>query len=225
MDLICGTCQEVPATCTSLLSDSEVNNDKLDKHTRESEQPPIRPAFHHPLAAELVRRERERGRKRHKREKTRIREYRPGTPHSLLRRQISTSAPNYLQVPLFPPHSWLPHLTEHEVTACKVTLSELLFACPVSQVHTTMDHPALPIRSSPISERNQQSRNYFTSYALPSSAEAINGPVREPIRDFAPITDRLIVGVDFGTTFSGLVDRCCIPPCLYASSHHEFKIT
>lgn len=71
-----------------------------------------------------------------------------------------------------------------------------------------MDHLALPIRSSPTSERNQQSRNHFTSHGLPPSAEAINGPVREPFRDFAPIADRLIVGVDFGTTFSGSVDRC-----------------
>lgn len=66
----------------------------------------------------------------------------------------------------------------------------------------------LPIRSPPsqsASQRNQDSRNYFTSYALPSSStEAINGPVREPIREFAPIADRLIVGVDFGTTFSGV---------------------
>lgn len=65
----------------------------------------------------------------------------------------------------------------------------------------------LPIRSSPTSRRNQDSRNYFTtstpSYAPPSSTEAINGPVREPARDPAPVSDRLIVGVDFGTTFSG----------------------
>lgn len=64
----------------------------------------------------------------------------------------------------------------------------------------------LPIRSpttQSTSQRNQDSRNYFTSYSLPSSTEAINGPVREPVRDFAPIADRLIVGVDFGTTFSG----------------------
>lgn len=64
----------------------------------------------------------------------------------------------------------------------------------------------LPIRSPttrPASQRNQDSRNYFTTYSLPSSTEAINGPVREPIREFAPIVDRLIVGVDFGTTFSG----------------------
>lgn len=64
----------------------------------------------------------------------------------------------------------------------------------------------LPIRSpttQPVSQRNQESRSYFNSYALPSSTEAINGPVREPIREFAPIADRLIVGIDFGTTFSG----------------------
>jgi len=62
---------------------------------------------------------------------------------------------------------------------------------------------SLPIRESHPSRRNQDSRNYFTSYTPPSSTEAINGPIREPARDFAPITDRLIVGVDFGTTFSG----------------------
>ncbi|KAK4102666.1 actin-like ATPase domain-containing protein [Parathielavia hyrcaniae] len=54
---------------------------------------------------------------------------------------------------------------------------------------------SLPLRPSP-SKRNRDSRNYFTT----SSAEAINGPVREP----AQINDRLIVGVDFGTTFSGV---------------------
>ncbi len=62
----------------------------------------------------------------------------------------------------------------------------------------------LPIRASSTSQRNQDSRNYFTnSYTPPASAEAINGPVREPAREPAPISDRLIVGVDFGTTFSG----------------------
>jgi hypothetical protein len=61
----------------------------------------------------------------------------------------------------------------------------------------------LPIRSSPTSRRNQDSRNYFTNYTPPSSTEAINGPVREPAREAAPVSDRLIVGVDFGTTFSG----------------------
>lgn len=61
-----------------------------------------------------------------------------------------------------------------------------------------MNNINLPIRSNP-SRRNQESRNYFTSYTPPSSTEAINGP----IRDLAPVADRLIVGVDFGTTFSG----------------------
>jgi molecular chaperone DnaK (HSP70) len=61
----------------------------------------------------------------------------------------------------------------------------------------------LPHRTS-TSRRNQESRNYFTSYTPPSSTEAINGPVREPVREQPPITDRLIVGVDFGTTFSGV---------------------
>lgn len=61
----------------------------------------------------------------------------------------------------------------------------------------------LPVRPSQPSQRNKDSRDYFTSYTPPSSTEAINGPVREPAREPAPITDRLIVGVDFGTTFSG----------------------
>lgn len=37
------------------------------------------------------------------------------------------------------------------------------------------------------------------NYTPPSSTEAIAGPVREP----APPNDRLIVGLDFGTTYSG----------------------
>lgn len=62
---------------------------------------------------------------------------------------------------------------------------------------------SLPVHPSP-SKRNRDSRNYFTTnLTSPSSAEAINGPVREPAKDPAPINDRLIVGVDFGTTFSG----------------------
>lgn len=54
------------------------------------------------------------------------------------------------------------------------------------------------------SRRNQDSRNYYTSYSpsMGSSTEAIDGPVREPARE-AVGNDRLIVGVDFGTTFSG----------------------
>ncbi|KAI0181337.1 actin-like ATPase domain-containing protein [Hypoxylon sp. FL1284] len=61
----------------------------------------------------------------------------------------------------------------------------------------------LPIRSS-VSSRNQASRNYFTNYTPPSSTEAVNGPIREPARELLTINDRLIVGVDFGTTFSGV---------------------
>jgi hypothetical protein len=60
----------------------------------------------------------------------------------------------------------------------------------------------LPIRAA-AGSRNRESRNYFTNYTPPSSTEAINGPVREPVKDPAPVADRLIVGVDFGTTFSG----------------------
>ncbi|KAH0527299.1 hypothetical protein TsFJ059_002314 [Trichoderma semiorbis] len=66
-----------------------------------------------------------------------------------------------------------------------------------------MQNLALPVRTS-ASRRNQESRSYFTSYTPPSSTEAINGPVREPVREQPPMTDRLIVGVDFGTTFSGV---------------------
>ncbi|KAI0391033.1 actin-like ATPase domain-containing protein [Xylariaceae sp. FL0594] len=62
---------------------------------------------------------------------------------------------------------------------------------------------SLPIRSSP-SQRNQTSRNYFTNYTPPPSAEAINGPLREPASELTTPNDRLIVGVDFGTTFSGV---------------------
>ena len=69
----------------------------------------------------------------------------------------------------------------------------------------------LPIRSAGPSPRNQASRNYFTNYTPPSSTEAINGPVREPARVLMPANDRLIVGVDFGTTFSG-----CVPSPPYS---------
>ncbi|OAA67495.1 Hsp70 family chaperone [Cordyceps fumosorosea ARSEF 2679] len=62
---------------------------------------------------------------------------------------------------------------------------------------------ALPLRPN-VSQRNQDSRNFFTSHTTASSTEAINGPVREPTREQPPISDRLIVGVDFGTTFSGV---------------------
>ncbi len=62
---------------------------------------------------------------------------------------------------------------------------------------------SLPLHPSP-SQRNRDSRNYFTNNDNKSTAaEAINGPVREPAKEPPPINDRLIVGVDFGTTFSG----------------------
>ncbi|KAI2642096.1 actin-like ATPase domain-containing protein [Xylaria nigripes] len=61
----------------------------------------------------------------------------------------------------------------------------------------------LPLRLS-TSSRNQVSRNYFTNHTPPPSTEAINGPLREPAREVTLTNDRLIVGVDFGTTFSGV---------------------
>lgn len=59
----------------------------------------------------------------------------------------------------------------------------------------------LPIRTA--SRRNDESRNHYTSgsYTPTSSTEAIAGPIREP----APVNERLIVGLDFGTTYSGYV--------------------
>ncbi|KAL7623875.1 hypothetical protein AAE478_005431 [Parahypoxylon ruwenzoriense] len=74
----------------------------------------------------------------------------------------------------------------------------------------------LPIRSSP-SQRNQASRNYFTNYTPPSSTEAVNGPVREPARELMAVNDRLIVGVDFGTTFSGVA-------AVYTSTPDDIEI-
>lgn len=56
----------------------------------------------------------------------------------------------------------------------------------------------LPLR--PASARNDASRNkHFGDYTPTSSTEAISGPIREP----NPMNDRLIVGLDFGTTYSG----------------------
>ncbi|KAK4460620.1 hypothetical protein QBC42DRAFT_229215 [Cladorrhinum samala] len=68
-----------------------------------------------------------------------------------------------------------------------------------------------PLHPSP-SQRNRDSRESFTksghsthtSVTSPSALEAINGPVREPAKDTATVNDRLVVGVDFGTTFSGV---------------------
>ncbi|KAK2047451.1 actin-like ATPase domain-containing protein [Colletotrichum somersetense] len=63
----------------------------------------------------------------------------------------------------------------------------------------------LPLRPSSSSIRNQASRSsYFTNYTPNSSTEAVNGPPRDPARELFGTTDRLIVGVDFGTTFSGV---------------------
>lgn len=56
---------------------------------------------------------------------------------------------------------------------------------------------SLPLR--PANRRNDESRSHFTNYTPTSSTEAIAGPVRE----LAPPNDRLIVGLDFGTTYSG----------------------
>ncbi|OTB04153.1 hypothetical protein M426DRAFT_262375 [Hypoxylon sp. CI-4A] len=74
----------------------------------------------------------------------------------------------------------------------------------------------LPIRPS-TSQRNQASRNYFTNYTPPSSTEAVNGPVREPARELLTVNDRLIVGVDFGTTFSGVA-------AVYTSTPDDIEI-
>ncbi|KAF3765851.1 hypothetical protein M406DRAFT_346044 [Cryphonectria parasitica EP155] len=79
---------------------------------------------------------------------------------------------------------------------------------------------SLPIRSpttQSVSQRNKESRNYFTGQGVSSSTEAINGPVRAPVRDFAPVADRLIVGVDFGTTFSGVA-------AVYTSTPDDIEI-
>jgi hypothetical protein len=60
---------------------------------------------------------------------------------------------------------------------------------------------SLPLHPSP-SQRNRDSRNYFTNNQA-TSPEALNGPLREFAKEPPSINDRLIVGVDFGTTFSG----------------------
>ncbi|KAF4418238.1 Heat shock 70 kDa protein 12A [Colletotrichum fructicola] len=65
----------------------------------------------------------------------------------------------------------------------------------------------LPLRPASSSLRNQASRSsYFTSFTPNSSTEAVNGPPQRqaPTRELFGPADRLIVGVDFGTTFSGV---------------------
>ncbi|KAK4146476.1 uncharacterized protein C8A04DRAFT_25700 [Dichotomopilus funicola] len=59
-----------------------------------------------------------------------------------------------------------------------------------------------PLHPSP-SQRNRDSRNYFTNSQI-NSAEALTSPLRELAIEPPSINDRLIVGVDFGTTFSGV---------------------
>ncbi|CAI4217302.1 unnamed protein product [Parascedosporium putredinis] len=80
---------------------------------------------------------------------------------------------------------------------------------------------SLPIHPPPTSRRNKESRNYFTNYSPAGTvgvgAEAINGPVRELARGPAPAADRLIVGVDFGTTFSGVA-------AVYTSTPDDIEI-
>ncbi|KAJ0143988.1 Heat shock 70 kDa protein 12A, partial [Colletotrichum tanaceti] len=80
----------------------------------------------------------------------------------------------------------------------------------------------LPLRPSSSSTRNQASRSsYFTNYTPNSSTEAINGPpLREPARELFGTTDRLIVGVDFGTTFSGHVSVAAV----YTSTPDDVEI-
>lgn len=61
----------------------------------------------------------------------------------------------------------------------------------------------LPMR--PASRRNEESRQFFTNYTPPPSTEAIAGPGGgAPVKESSPLNDRLIVGVDFGTTYSGV---------------------
>ncbi|CAI0653114.1 unnamed protein product [Colletotrichum noveboracense] len=65
----------------------------------------------------------------------------------------------------------------------------------------------LPLRPASSSLRNQASRSsYFTSFTPNSSTEAVNVPPQRqaPPRELFGPADRLIVGVDFGTTFSGV---------------------
>ncbi|KAG5988323.1 hypothetical protein E4U54_004689, partial [Claviceps lovelessii] len=67
------------------------------------------------------------------------------------------------------------------------------------------NRPPPPPRST---DRGQDGRDTLTSRSTSPpgiSAEVIHGPAREP-KDAAaaPVADRLIVGVDFGTTFSGV---------------------
>lgn len=70
-------------------------------------------------------------------------------------------------------------------------------------MNITLPHRTNPGRRTQPESGGGGGVSYFNTYTSPSSTEAINGPVREPAREQPPISDRLIVGVDFGTTFSG----------------------
>ncbi|KAK3293461.1 uncharacterized protein B0H64DRAFT_465729 [Chaetomium fimeti] len=61
---------------------------------------------------------------------------------------------------------------------------------------------SLPMHPSP-SQRNRKSRDYFTNNSATSPGTP-SGPLRELALEPPSINDRLIVGVDFGTTFSGV---------------------
>lgn len=60
---------------------------------------------------------------------------------------------------------------------------------------------SLPLHPSP-SQRNRKSRDYFTNNSTPSPGTPASA-LRELAVEPPSINDRLIVGVDFGTTFSG----------------------
>lgn len=51
----------------------------------------------------------------------------------------------------------------------------------------------------PPSRRYTEHRNTVINFSPTSSTEALFGPIRETV----PMLDRLIVGLDFGTTYSG----------------------
>ncbi|KAL2179850.1 uncharacterized protein P884DRAFT_275453 [Thermothelomyces heterothallicus CBS 202.75] len=62
---------------------------------------------------------------------------------------------------------------------------------------------SLPLHPSS-SQRNRDSRNHFKNNNQGPSPQSPNGPLRELAQEPPSINDRLIVGVDFGTTFSGV---------------------
>ncbi|KAK4252031.1 hypothetical protein C7999DRAFT_37018 [Corynascus novoguineensis] len=61
---------------------------------------------------------------------------------------------------------------------------------------------SLPLHPSS-SQRNRDSRNHFKNNQG-TSPDSVNAPLRELVQEPPSINDRLIVGVDFGTTFSGV---------------------